>query len=430
MKPLTDRKLDKAFRDKLAGLEVVPDKLNWIGVEAGLDSVSYWRNRKILRVGALGLLALLMVSASGFYLWNTSSNNTAESVRQYENSIFSSLIPSIEAKSFEIPVNDIKQPEIVRSRHENNSPDVDFIQAEQVSVIDNPVIPNRNPLQLDNIWPLSESDNTTNSYSLANLGIETLTQPSTDYATLNAVEPWQINLANEKNFEPLRDQYDIEWEKVNSGRVSGFHIGPTFIVQNTWLSHNMINTFSDRYHFKKELTINTAYGLNVGFDFNSKFGIQAEYLISSMEGQNYSKEANNDPRFGLPDDGTYVKLNYTRIPFTFKLKSSNLNKYAKIPSVVNYMVGLQYGRLNWVNIGASMPFVRPENFNTHEWGLVVGLEYDFYPGKNYSVSLGVRGTANTELSHFPMIFHDQYQTAHTFTLGLNARVNYIIPTGK
>ena len=209
----------------------------------------------------------------------------------------------------------------------------------------------------------------------------------------------------------------------------GLQIGMVGNFNNTWVLQKIMpettNTFSRSFPSPYDSKPNyrakfgTSWGLHIGYELSKHSSVDAEVLFNAREGQKYAYDS---PAGSITK---LAELNYTRIPIMYRYRMNSPYSFSrKVPATVSYLVGVQYGSLRHVNIDSNIQFLNADNFNTNEWGLVLGMEYDFYLTHHYSLTIGSRASMSKGLQSFPF-FVNQESTApiNTF-LGLTARFNY------
>ena len=141
----------------------------------------------------------------------------------------------------------------------------------------------------------------------------------------------------------------------------GLHLGANFMA----ISTNIINqnTWGIGREYDYEFTLNTSYGLDVGYAFSDQFGIYSGYWFTTL-GQDYSDNYQGS------DWERSLKLKYNFIPVMFKFTSTKAK--------VNFLGGagiligtLKSAEQEWLQDG--QPYVddiynpiAEENFNPGE----------------------------------------------------------------
>lgn len=178
------------------------------------------------------------------------------------------------------------------------------------------------------------------------------------------------------------------------------------------------NLFKEERPIQPSLKFGTSKGFVLGYNFSNKFGIQAEYIYNSIQGQNYV----------MTEEGDIVQkslsLNYDLIPVTAKIKVGRISDLTNKPVILNYSIGAQYGMLRSYRLPQDKRYETTEQvFKETEVSLVLGLDYDIYIQDNLYLSAGARGTISNDIS-----LHDEPLTDNAkrnFVFGLRGSLNYV-----
>ena len=393
MRPLFNKKsVDHIFQEKLSNLEQKPGRHVWDNIASELEPAP--SNYYYLKLSGLAV-ALLLLLGSVLYFSINDTTTIAFSDEQYPQAL--QLVEfklnnaeviteknTFQSKALQLYFDQNKFLKSSRSR--NNRTVLNF--------------PNRseNPQELASRE--SGVDNSNLEFTLSSLSANELETILSQ------------NIPNPSNLKSLQ---------LSGEDVRGFHIGPSFGFNNTWV----LNRKDDRDERSADykMKFGTSYGIALGYDFNGHSGVEIDWIMSSNEGQAFETKTE------LGSSISKVKLNYTRIPVIFKYRMSKMSGNGT-PIAVNYLMGMQYGRLNWVNVDDNIDFLKPADFSEHEWGILFGLEYDFYLNDNYSLTLGGRGNITTDINTFPLLSNDNFNNLHNFSLGITARFNYLFKPHK
>lgn len=190
--------------------------------------------------------------------------------------------------------------------------------------------------------------------------------------------------------------YDTD-RQLRPQAIAGLRIGPMAMAQLTGFTGKQVTQpFADK-NYQPDLTTGAAYGLALHYDFNSRWGVTLEAIISSAEGQRfgYRPVANTM----VPEQLRYqVSANYLRLPLMLKYRGEMLRNVSPNPVLWNLHAGMVYGRLNWVNLDDAGQLVMTRDINSHELGIALGASADWYIGKNYVWTVGARFSAADRLS--------------------------------
>ena len=208
------------------------------------------------------------------------------------------------------------------------------------------------------------------------------------------------------------------------GMMRGFYVGADVAMTSTrlFMSDDALRPLLGK-DIIYDFTGGYQYGISLGYNFSNKFAIEAEWIISSKQGQNFV-----DNRFSkLYLDGV-IDLKYTQLPIMLKYKISRLSKLTKKPVSLNLVGGLAYSRLRSASITLNEDEIKnaEELFSQNQLGLVLGVEYDIYLHKYMFLSLGIRGSFYGDTKYFKTIGQDVPRT-YDMLLGVHASLNFQLP---
>lgn len=177
------------------------------------------------------------------------------------------------------------------------------------------------------------------------------------------------------------------------------------------------NIFKGEKPIQPSLKFGTSKGVSFSYNFSNKFGIQAEYIYNSVQGQNYV----------LSEDENIIQktlaLYYNQIPVTLKLKVPRIAGITQKPFVTNYIAGIQYDMLSEYRVPQEKRISPPDDlFRDDAVSLVLGIDYDIYLSRQTYITLGARTSISNDISthQYPL---DDY-AKHNFVFGLRAGFNY------
>lgn len=391
--------MDDIFKDKLGNFEERPSELLWYGIDAELDNIpskAAFSRSRIFLASALATLFLMAGSAIAYLYFDNGSHKyqvcppTVLAEKISENS-FSSIV----ANSGEPAMDSRQYADKVKSTVRTDDGRDDYIA---------PITTEDYFLKSEGSLTGASKDRDASEYGLNTMQSARMNGPFSS-----------INHSMEAMVHPNLNEMEL-----NDEDISGLHIGPAINYSHNWMAQKDFNEYVTRRGLKNAFNGGLAFGLNAGYNFNGRIGVQVDWLFSSSEGH----------ALKIPDEmGETVQkihINYMRVPVLVKYRMSRLSRLNASPMVINYIAGVEYGRLNWVNMDEKVEIVKPEDFNEHEWGLVLGLEYDLHLDKNYFLTLGARGKFSTDINDFPSILHSDLEQMHNFSLGITARFNYRI----
>jgi len=205
--------------------------------------------------------------------------------------------------------------------------------------------------------------------------------------------------------------------------VKGLHFGIEGGINNSWMLHkdnSLHPLIGNKIHRKFDM--GTTYGFSLGYDFSHRYGIEAEFILKSRQGQEY-----RELRYGkIPVNGE-VNLDYLLVPVLFKYKWTKASPRSLNPRVLNLIAGIQYGRLRHAEVvqnGLDLEKVS-ELFNRDELGLLLGIEYDLFVHPKYFLSMGARASISTDAGAFPY-FNSEKTGTYNMLIGMNASFNYLV----
>jgi len=179
----------------------------------------------------------------------------------------------------------------------------------------------------------------------------------------------------------LMDTFHPGFESLKNKR-RGLHIGGFFGYNNTWIvsqNFGLKDYSSNKVNYEFDFGAN--YGVAIGYDFNDRWGIQTEWVINSAYRQNYRYYWEGSSH--IAD----IKLNYFQFPLLVKYR------VVKDNSSMSYLLGVRAARLKSAGLEVNTPSVRVVDvLNTNELGAIVGLEYAAHLNRNYTFTLGARGS--------------------------------------
>lgn len=192
----------------------------------------------------------------------------------------------------------------------------------------------------------------------------------------------------------------------------GLHIGGFYGYNNTWIVSKNFGLKSHKSNnVNYDIDFGGNYGVALGYDFNSRWGIQTEWVINSAYRQNYAY--NWEGSRHLAD----IKLNYFQFPVLVKYH------VAKEKSNLSYLLGLRVARLKSAGLEVNTPSVRVVDvLNTNEVGAIVGLEYGYRLNRHYNFTLGARGSVGRAFNSWSEI--NEPGKPFNIALGLRAGLQY------
>ncbi len=218
------------------------------------------------------------------------------------------------------------------------------------------------------------------------------------------------------------EEYNVEAREIDPDymdlNMKGFFIGLSAAYNQTSILEYGGSAFKGERPIQPTLKFGSAKGFTVGYNFSNKFGIQAEYIYNSLQGQNYViSEGDEIVQKSL-------SLNYDLIPVTAKIKVGKVSDLTNRPIVLNYIAGVEYGMLRSIRLPQDKRYDESTEdlFKQDEISLVLGLEYDIYIQDNIYFSAGAKGTFSNDISLHNAPLNDYAK--RNFVFGLKASINY------
>ena len=198
----------------------------------------------------------------------------------------------------------------------------------------------------------------------------------------------------------------------------GFHIGLVTGVQNTWVIKSSRNSEVNRDDVQYKFSPGYQVGLNFGYDITNHFGLMAEVKFSD-EGTKYYNPAK--------DRTEHLDLKYIEIPVYVKFKHSKPTAKMK-PMVFNYLAGVSFSDLRSVSttIDNELDQRFAQDYNTSEWGLTAGFDFDIYTNRNLFWTVGTRASVSGLSKSFPKFKGEEAGTLN-YSIGLFTRISFRKP---
>lgn len=197
----------------------------------------------------------------------------------------------------------------------------------------------------------------------------------------------------------------------------GFHFGAFICINNIWLNKKQFSADENTTSIKPKMQFGNSYGVNIGYDYTDRWGIQVEWQISE-QGQKYSltQPAHSD-HICVKD----INLLYTKFPLMLKYRQTFINKYNSKPIALNFLFGPQIGFLIKKRAqldGEELKVSSLPEYNKVEFGILGGFDFDLYMTRNVVFTIGGRtGFASSMRRGQPM----------SFQLGVTTQFNFRFP---
>ncbi|MGB0838810.1 MAG: porin family protein [Chitinophagales bacterium] len=204
--------------------------------------------------------------------------------------------------------------------------------------------------------------------------------------------------------------------------TKGLSLGFFYGFNNTRI--NSVETpvwLEDVENVQYKVGFGQAYGFNLNYDFTQHFGIQAEWMVKSNQGQRYIGTKVNEP---LEESDLEVHLAYTHFPILLKYRWVRLSNINHQPVVLNVLGGIKYGNLRYAEVNINGVIVSDEVVQPHSWGYVFGMDYDWYLNNHYFLSLGARSSIATDSKQLNTLTFPTTNSTNNVLIGLRASLNY------
>lgn len=210
--------------------------------------------------------------------------------------------------------------------------------------------------------------------------------------------------------------YDYTPQNHHTSKLKGLFVGLGAGVHNSWiLNKKAFKSGADVPEYVANY--GTSYGVHIGYDFNSRFGVELDWILNSKQGQEFASIMGQ----GQPAMMSTIQMDYMHLPFLLKYKWSKLSSITHKPVVMSYGIGVQYSYLKAMNSSLSNEFILMSNVDrTHELGLALAFDYDFYISDRSFITLGGRSSYGTEASELRNALSSSSTKTNNLLLGLRA----------
>ena len=217
------------------------------------------------------------------------------------------------------------------------------------------------------------------------------------------------------------DLYERDYLVSHVVTKRGFYTGTIGSGHNSWILNNKAEEASAAENLDYKLDFGVAYGLIAGYDFSKHWGVEAEWIINSKQGQKYE---NNYLSTGIVSEEE-VDLNYMHFPVFIKYKNNQYSTLFRAPRTINVLFGPQYSVVQESTTSFNNGLVVIEELvNTKEFGMSLGLEYNVSIKNNLDVGLGARSSISTDINMFPRPFSKDLEKSNNLLIGVNAGIRY------
>jgi len=228
--------------------------------------------------------------------------------------------------------------------------------------------------------------------------------------------------AKTSNLIDMDEDSDLARMMLN---YKGWYVSSSLALYNSWILNDEVREgLSDQNPVDYVVDSGNSFGLGVGYQFTSNFGIEAEILASRLS-QNY-RELTNLNVF----NGRSAQANYLYVPLSFKYQTRRLNSMNKrVPTTLSVVLGTHYGKLqNTPKLSSNRDIESgtEDHFIQQELGVFTGLDYHFYVNPNMHLTLGARAAAGTDFEYLSAPF--AAGTPYNVQVGARVGINYRFAT--
>lgn len=231
--------------------------------------------------------------------------------------------------------------------------------------------------------------------------------PEENFEENNQVALTEYEKQKEKQLKNLKEFSGIDVTK-------GFHAGVLMSIHNNWLTSKNKNKEDDANVIKHKIDFGKSFGLNLGYDYTSRWGIQTE-IAYNEQGQKYVETTTDNQTLNKELD-----LAYLRIPLMLKYKINFINNYNTKPVILNFLFGPQ---VNLLLTKKTMINDKNQTFdaayNRGEFGLYGGVDFDLFLTKNFYMTFGTRMGFATAMKK---------ESPKSFQIGITTQFNFKKPT--
>jgi Outer membrane protein beta-barrel domain len=221
---------------------------------------------------------------------------------------------------------------------------------------------------------------------------------------------------------------DHQLQKFVKTDFTGWYVGFGNVLNNTWLLSKSI--LQDN-NLNLIPTFGLAFDAHIGYQFLSRWGMEAGWIIHSQQGQKYSITNSLARSFSATPEVNELSLEYMQFPVTVHYRIPVFSGSFNQPMKIDVYGGMQVDRI--VNVEETfsgitsdeVPSVKPLNLSG-----VLGIDYDLMlPKKPIFFAFGAR------ISMGGSVFskeQDQnlFVNPHNVLIGLHAAINFTPSKGK
>lgn len=199
-------------------------------------------------------------------------------------------------------------------------------------------------------------------------------------------------------------------------------VGITFNLNTTWLyDQQAIASENLKYKF----TSGTSFGLQGGFHFAKRWGLQTAWLINSKQGQNYENLDLYGRTTNLDFTNKSISLTYMNLPLMVQYRILGYSGALRNSYEMSLLVGGQYGQLLSYSVnGVKGEINNDDLIKNSEFAVVTGFDYDLMTDNPVFYTIGLRASFGTNIFNEEVPNYFEFSKPHNFIIGLHGAVNF------
>ena len=199
-------------------------------------------------------------------------------------------------------------------------------------------------------------------------------------------------------------------------------VGITANFNNTWLldKHAMSSD-----NMKYELTFGASYGLQGGWHFSERWGVQTAWILNSWQGQHYKNLDVYGRTTNLDFREKSISLTYMNVPLLVQYRIPGYSYALNGAYDLSLILGGQYGRLLSYRVDGVKGEITDNDLFTHnEFAVVTGFDYDLMTDNPVFYTVGIRASLGTNIFNEEVPNYFEFSKPHNFIIGLHGAVNF------
>jgi hypothetical protein len=217
------------------------------------------------------------------------------------------------------------------------------------------------------------------------------------------------------------------FEKLSAGQKTESPAGLSYIgisanLNNTWLLDRQALSSEN---LKYELTFGGSYGMQGGYYFANRWGIQTAWILNSWQGQNYRNLDEYGRTTSLDYSQKSISLTYLNVPLLFQYRIPFYSEILKSAYHLSFTFGGQYGRMLSYSVdGIKGEINNNQLFTRNEFATVAGIDYDLFTDQPVFYSVGIRASLGSNIFQDGVPNYFEFSQPRNFIIGLHGSVNF------